>query len=240
MAKDAGNHLPEGVTVVYSPRRRRPAFSLTADGALKLLLPQHYPARHISRLLDENSEVIARLRRRLQRRAGMGTAAIAPEFRPGAKFRLLGEYYPIELGETAGFDGMRFIVGSDEPERIRRELLGIYLDRAREIIGRKVVELAARHRIEFRTVKINAASSRWGSCSPAGNLNFTWKLIRCPEVLVDYVIAHELAHRREMNHSAAFWREVERLSPNARVWKKLIRREEAFLIDWPPAAGIAD
>ena len=72
-------------------------------------------------------------------------------------------------------------------------------------------------------VSIRDQRTRWGSCSGKGNLNFNWKLSLVPDEILDYVVVHELAHRIEMNHSANFWREVEKILPDyreRRMWLK--------------------
>ena len=65
--------------------------------------------------------------------------------------------------------------------------------------------------------------SRWGACTPSGDLMFSWRLIMAPARILDYVAAHEVAHLAQMNHSAAFWAEVTKLyptHPEARRWLK--------------------
>ena len=72
-------------------------------------------------------------------------------------------------------------------------------------------------------VTLRDTRSRWGSCSARGNLSFSWRLIFAPEPVLDYVVAHEVAHLVEMNHGPRFWRLVESLAPGsagARVWVK--------------------
>ena len=68
--------------------------------------------------------------------------------------------------------------------------------------------------LEPKAVKINGARTRWGSCSRAGNLNFSWYLVMAEEATIRYVVVHELAHLIEMNHSPNFWRIVEQVLPN--------------------------
>lgn len=58
--------------------------------------------------------------------------------------------------------------------------------------------------VEFRSIKVNSAKTRWGSCNVKGDINFTYRLVFAPEPLIDYVIVHELAHLKEMNHSNRF------------------------------------
>ena len=73
---------------------------------------------------------------------------------------------------------------------------------------------AASMGVTFGKVTIRCQQTRWGSCSSRGNLNFNCLLMLAPEAVLDYVVVHELAHRKQMNHSALFWREVEQECPN--------------------------
>lgn len=87
---------------------------------------------------------------------------------------------------------------------------------------------AARHYAEKLDVTITGltlrdSKSRWGSCSATGRLNFSWRLIMAPPFVLDYLAAHEIAHRREMNHSARFWTLLDSLTPHvaeAEAWLK--------------------
>jgi len=74
-------------------------------------------------------------------------------------------------------------------------------------------QLAKVMNIEFKNITLRHQKSRWGSCSSQGNLNFNWRLVHYPTEVIDYVIIHELAHRRQMNHSAAFWNIVKQYDP---------------------------
>ncbi len=78
--------------------------------------------------------------------------------------------------------------------------------------------------VSYGTVTIREQKTRWGSCSTKGNLNFNWKLVLMPPEILDYVVVHELAHRIQMNHSAAFWAEVGKILPDykeRRQWLKV-------------------
>src|SRR5690625_4807149 len=72
--------------------------------------------------------------------------------------------------------------------------------------------------------RLSSATTRWGACSSAGRITLNWRLIHFRHELIDYVVAHEVAHLREMNHSAAFWREVERLLPGYESARQELRR----------------
>lgn len=107
-----------------------------------------------------------------------------------------------------------------------------YTDREREEGRKRAAEvIKARCRyyapvmgVSYGTVTIREQKTRWGSCSAKGNLNFNWKLVLMPPEILDYVVVHELAHRIQMNHSAAFWAEVGKILPDykeRRQWLKL-------------------
>lgn len=75
-------------------------------------------------------------------------------------------------------------------------------------------------------MKINGAKTRWGSCNRKGGINFTYRLLFVPEELIDYVVVHELAHLKEMNHSAGFWSIVEQTMPDYKARRKKLREYE--------------
>jgi len=75
-------------------------------------------------------------------------------------------------------------------------------------------------------VRINSAKTRWGSCNRKGNINFTYRLLFVPEDVIDYVVVHELAHLKEMNHSAGFWSVVEQTMPDYKARRKKLRECE--------------
>lgn len=93
--------------------------------------------------------------------------------------------------------------------------------------GKKLKERAAYYaslmNVTYNRIAIKETKTRWGSCSAQGNLNFHWKLILMPPEVLDYVVVHELAHRKEMNHSARFWAEVERILPDYKSRRKWLK-----------------
>ena len=91
-----------------------------------------------------------------------------------------------------------------------------YRNLAREVLGARTGYYARKMGVTYGRISIREQKTRWGSCSSAGNLNFNWKLVLMPPELLDYVVVHELAHRKEMNHSPRFWAVVEKELPDYR------------------------
>ncbi|MBP3305350.1 MAG: M48 family metallopeptidase [Oscillospiraceae bacterium] len=94
---------------------------------------------------------------------------------------------------------------------------------ARAAFPERVAYFAPLVGVTYGNITIRSQRTRWGSCSGKGNLNFNCLLMLTPEDVVDYVVVHELCHRKEMNHSPRFWAEVARVLPNyrqSRMWLK--------------------
>ncbi|MGH6955008.1 MAG: M48 family metallopeptidase [Alphaproteobacteria bacterium] len=98
-------------------------------------------------------------------------------------------------------------------ERARMELARVAADKAR-LIGRKPPPVTVRD-----------PKTRWGSCSPAGRLSFSWRLVMAPRMVIDYVVAHEVAHLVELNHGKRFWALVGRLTRHADSAREWLRTE---------------
>ena len=99
----------------------------------------------------------------------------------------------------------------------------LYRDKAREIFEQKVSYYAQMMGVSYGRIAIRDQKTRWGSCSGEGNLNFNWRLIFAPAGGLDYVVVHELAHRKEMNHSPRFWMVVEDTMPEYRKYQKWLK-----------------
>ena len=99
----------------------------------------------------------------------------------------------------------------------------MYKRKAAEMLSARVHFFARQMGVSVSGITVREQKTRWGSCSSKGNLNFNWKLILAPPEILDYVVVHELCHLKEMNHSPAFWKEVEKVLPDyekRRQWLK--------------------
>ena len=105
---------------------------------------------------------------------------------------------------------------------------------AAEVLPERVRFFAQQMGVSYGRITIRSQRTRWGSCSPKGNLNFNCLLMLAPAEVQDYVVIHELCHRKEMNHSSQFWAEVEKVCPDYRVHRKWLKDNGSILISRLP------
>ena len=101
--------------------------------------------------------------------------------------------------------------------------------RATAIFSERLAHYAALMGCAVPQLGLSSARTRWGSCSHSGDIRLNWRLIHLPLPLIDYVVAHEMAHLIEMNHSPAFWSEVEKLYPNWQVARDELKLRAASI-----------
>ena len=116
---------------------------------------------------------------------------------------------------------------TQEREKMRQQAC-IHLDaaqekelreRAKSVLAQRTAYFARQIGVTYGRITVRDQKTRWGSCSQTGNLNFNFRLILAPSEVLDYVVVHELCHRRQMNHSAQFWQEVAQVLPDYRERK---------------------
>lgn len=158
----------------------------------------------------------------------------AKEFVNGEGFLYLGETYRLQIvsdqEDPVRFD-KAFYLSEESHTSARAVLLQWYKQRAREVLKRRADWYSRKAGMKYNRIQITDAKKRWGSCSPKGNLNFSWRLVMAPLRVVDYVVAHELAHLRHRYHSEEFWKTVSVLVPgyeSAIEWLK--RHSDVMMI----------
>lgn len=111
----------------------------------------------------------------------------------------------------------------DSRERLTEEQIRELADKAIEVLPKRVAYFANVMGVTYGRITIRNQKTLWGSCSSKGNLNFNCMLMKTPPEIQDYVVVHELCHRREMNHSKRFWAEVEKVLPDYRERRKWLK-----------------
>ena len=146
----------------------------------------------------------------------------APRWQDGESLDFLGELLVLRVVQSLfGAPSQRrerelwvFVVDDSNIEHIEQMVKRWYQGEALKLFEQRVAHYAAQMDVAPRAVKLSAATAQWGSCTVQGMVRLNVQLIKLPLRLIDYVVVHELAHLREMNHSAAFWQVVESMCPD--------------------------
>lgn len=226
--ENAAGQTASDVTYVRSLRARRYRLTLRRDGAAVATIPRHGSERGAR-------DFVARHRRWLERaRARQAARPRAPTvWQAGSVVLWRGEWQPIRVAAegarpTVAIGGEVFRVPTLDGN-LRPALEAQFARCGRIELPARTWELAAAAGIKIRRVVVRGQRARWGSCSAAGTISLNWRLVQAPESVRDYLIYHELMHRREMNHSARFWRRVEEACPGWRAAERWLKGHESLL-----------
>jgi hypothetical protein len=218
--------LELGVPVAIRTSLRARRLSLRVDSAsrgIELVLPRRFAAETALGFVAAHRGWIAARVAALPAPLQFAEGATVPVF--GIPHRIRRELDPAAPSVAIG-DGEIRVRGDPAhlPRRVRDHLVAL----ARRDFAARVRATAARVGRSATRVGVRDPKSRWGSCSSKGSLSFSWRLVFAPEPVIDYVVAHEVAHLVEMNHGPRFWRLVASLVPDvdkSRAWLRRHRNE---------------
>lgn len=216
---------PVSVTLRRSARARRMSLRVSRlDGRVTLSVPQRLPDAEAVAFVQEKQDWI---RKHLAGR----TPDQMPAF--GARLPFLGQETEIVPGQGRRAElkgGALHVPGGPESVAARvRAFLKLQAQlRLREASDRYAVALG----VGYGRITLRDPRSRWGSCTSQGNLMYSWRLVMAPPEVLDYVAAHEMAHRLEMNHSDRFWAHVARVCPDHKACRDWLRSEGEALHVW--------
>lgn len=228
---------------VIEPKTLDPAALNVGDSDLPVVFRRHAQARRlVLRLNAEGTAVVVtvpygvsraqaldfadRSKEWLQHRLANRGAAI--KLAPGSRIPLRGVDH-----EVRHIESRRGLVTSDpvanvihvpgDLAHIQRRLRDWLKAMARDELARAAQKYAEAMQVKYRRLSVRDQKSRWGSCSAAGDLSFSWRLIFTPEFVLDYVAAHEVAHLKHMHHGPSFWRLVLKHCPEAQKARRWLR-----------------
>ena len=196
-----------------------------ADGKVQMVVPLHYTERDISHFFQQKQHWIE------QKRAGTQRPAHEVFGIKEGQLLLFGRGYDLSdiRASEEVIDHDQQMITSRYNLAQQQQQESWYRKLAKAYLSEQIEQLAYTHGYSFSRLFIRAQRTRWGSCSAQKNISLNWKLVKAPIHVSDYVILHELVHTRIMNHSPAFWREVEQLVPDYRAARTWLRTYGAFL-----------
>ncbi|TAL94936.1 MAG: M48 family peptidase [Paraburkholderia sp.] len=160
------------------------------------------------------------------------------DWKDGAQVPYLGKPISVTLAASRGtlaFDarGAALLLPLPQhadPQQIKDRVQGWLQSEAKRIFGERLAIYAEKLGVDYRAYALSSAATRWGSCSSDGRIRLNWRLIHFPLSIIDYVVAHELAHLREMNHSPRFWETVESIFPEFREARQTLKHHPPELL----------
>lgn len=210
-------------SVKRSSRRTRVTLTIERDRSVVVHAPNHASDEAVSRIVEAKRHWIYEKTRHRQKYTDHPHPP-GKELVNGESALYLGRSYRIEIvdeqTESIRFD-QRFLIPASRAPHKKGAMREWYISRAKERIIPRVVKQARELGVTFGQARIVENRYRWGSCTVRDNINLNWRLIKAPIFVVDYVVAHELAHLLEPNHTPRFWNIVKTQVPNmdkARDW----------------------
>jgi predicted metal-dependent hydrolase len=205
----------DSVEYLLVRRRGRRGVGIKVDSnGLTVSAPLTMPLSRVEALVRESERWV------LRKMAEWRERRVAPmEWRDGASLPYLGRSLRLTLEDgpraavIVGHDELTARLRSPAPERVQRLVVSWYREVAQLYLAGRTFTLARTAGLTPPRVMISGALARWGSCNARREVRLAWRLVKARPELIDYVICHELAHLRHMNHSRAFWDEVARQCP---------------------------
>jgi len=200
-------------------RRRSIGFQIT-DIGLQITAPRWVSLAEInSAIVSKQRWILKNLQEQRDRPAPV--AATPTTWSSGAQLPFLGHEATlhVEYGTPTRFDEQTRIItlnlpSEASPAQCKKHLQAWLMGQARAQFSARLPLYAAQLGVHYHSFTLSSANTRWGSCNSQGKIRLNWRLIHFSPRLIDYVIAHELAHLLEMNHSARFWSKVEAVFPD--------------------------
>ena len=211
--------------------RKTLGIEVTADGRLIVHAPRLMSRSRIDSFLTEKAEWIIK-----KQQAATMESAVLPPVADGETWQINGQAIHLCLDKNVSravrCEGIDVLLLP--ADNAKAALIAWLKEQAKVALIQKTQAWAARMGVSVATVKLTNAQKQWGSCNSKGVVHLHWSLICCPCTLTDYVIVHELCHRRYMNHSPRFWQEVATFCPDWRECRKQLSAYR-FLLRWEAA-----
>jgi predicted metal-dependent hydrolase len=221
-------------------KRRTIGFVVGPEG-LSVRAPRWVALRDVDAALQEKAAwIVRKLDEAQQRRERLESSRI--EWQDGARFPFLGETVAVRLDPRHAFDGVGAMLDAQadgagvrelrlslahnaSPAQVRDAAQAWLMRQARRIFQERLALFAPRLGVRWNKLSLSNAATRWGSASADGAIRLNWRLVHFRLPVIDYVVAHELAHLRVMDHSPRFWETVESVVPDYGMLRRQLKDE---------------
>jgi len=224
------------VTLKLNPRARRLIVKVhPSTGEVTVVAPSRRSLAHAMEFARKESDWIARRLAHVPEPVPLGL---------GRRILYRGEEHVIRYGDESRKpvwiereDDERIIRVTGRSEHAARRVLDFLKREARKVLNMRALYYSDALGVKPRRITLRDTATRWGSCSSCRSLSFSWRLILAPPFVLDYVVAHEVAHLREMNHGPRFWRLVGELVGNVEKPQAWLSEHGVMLHRYAPKVG---
>ena len=227
--------LGERIVPYVLRRAKRRTIGLSIDHrGLRVGAPRQAALREVEALILRHGEWVAQKLDAWRSRQELEALTITD----GVRLPLLGRVLEIRLALGTNralwneHDQPTLTLCLRTPDDAGRQLEKALRERARALFAQRLAHYAQMLALPVPPLALSAARTRWGSCSQKSGIRLNWRLIHFPPEIVDYVVAHELSHLREMNHSPRFWAVVGQVFPEYRAARAELRKLAAHCPRW--------
>lgn len=220
---------------IVRSRRATADIVIERDGRVLVRAPESIADERIEDLVEAKRYWIYK---NLAEWRDLNATRVLREYRNGEGFLYLGRSYRLLLVadqeeplllKNGRFCLRRDLVDRGEIEAAKSAFRDYYIGRGAERIRQRVDYFAPKAGVTPRDINVRELGNRWASCAPSGDLAFHWKCLMAPQTIIDYIVVHELCHFHHLDHTDAFWNEVDKVMPAYQERKAWLREHGAGL-----------
>ena len=204
--------------------RKTTSIYIERDGSVSVLAPKPFDMPRIENLIEKKRRWIYR---NLAEWEDLNRTRVHREFVNGESFLYLGRRYSLSISENVDkplqLKNGQFLLAKLALPNAPQHFRSFYKEKLIAKLNERVPMYSSRLGKEPSQIKVQELKNRWGSCTASGIINIHWRCAMLPLNVLDYVIAHEVAHLKYPNHTPAFWRQVEKMMPGHEEQKKWLR-----------------
>jgi len=214
-------------------RKKTAAIHVTPAANVVISVPRDLEEERVCEIIEKKARWILEKKESMNSRSHFN---VTKEFVSGESFLYLGKQYRLKVTKSSAREKacrlvagrLQVQIGEDldaelHKEAVKKALVEWYRKHAEEKILERLPHIARKAGIKPKAVEIKNQHKRWGSCSRSGVVRFNWKVVMTPISVIDYVIAHELCHLIQENHSPQFWQKVQTICPDYNLKRRWLR-----------------
>lgn len=214
---------------IVRSNRKTISIGLDRKGNIIIRIPNGLKHSELKKVLDLHKNFIEKLSRK-----SILVKRNLKQFREGEEFFYLGKKYKLKIVESQKEDlifNNGFFLDRKKVNKGKEIFRNWYKKQTYDMVVDKVNYFSKKVKLEFSQIKISSSKISWGSCNSKKELRFSWRLSMLPEGVIEYVIVHEIAHLKELNHSRKFWCLVESMLPEYKIQRKWLRENNHLFLN---------